>query len=71
MNKWSAAWLAWAGAFVVIETAALRRKGRHNDQIPDTLSRNIQWLVLRGPWVRRATLAAWAGFGIWFGFHIW
>lgn len=71
MNSWSAVWIAWGLTGTAIEVLALRRKDRHQDTVPDTLSRNLQWLVLRGPWVRRATLAAWAGFGIWFGFHIW
>lgn len=63
---WPWFWAVWALAGVIVETAAIA--GR---RVPrDTLSRNIQWLVLR-PGIRRISLAGWAAFSVWFAFHIW
>lgn len=67
----SEVWIAWAAilaiGFAVFETIAMRSKR----QDYDTLSRNIQWLVDREPWIKWATLFLWGAFATWFAAHIW
>jgi hypothetical protein len=60
-------WAVWALAGVIVEGAALY--GKRHEQ--DTLSRNVQWIVLRGPAWKRITAALWVGFAVWFVPHIW
>lgn len=67
MNPWAAFWALWALAGVVVEALALRGSRQHRD----TLSRNIQWLVLRHSTIRRITMAGWLAFSAWFVPHIW
>lgn len=42
MSAWLGAWLAWGGAFVVIETLAVLRK-EDAKATPDTLSQHVWW----------------------------
>lgn len=68
MNGWSAFWLAWVAAGIVVETAALAGKRAPRD----TLSQNIQWLVRVGhPIARRVGVVGWFVFAVWFADHIW
>jgi hypothetical protein len=68
VNGWSAFWLSWAAAGVVVESLAIHGK-RHPK---DTLSRNLQYVLqVHRPVVRWFTLAGWIGFSAWFADHIW
>jgi hypothetical protein len=60
-------WALWALAGVAVEGAALW--GRRHPK--DTLSRNIQFVVLGSTAKSRITLAGWVGFSVWFAHHIW
>jgi len=66
-DGYSIAWAAWAAAFVVIEGAALYRKGKG-----DTLSEHV-WQVFsikhegKAVWIRRGGLAS---FLIWLAAHL-
>jgi len=69
VGVWSALWIGWTLAFVVVEGAALYGK-RHER---DTLSANVQWLFVhnRPKWWAGGALASWFLFSGWFAWHIW
>ena len=66
MTGWSLAWLLWAAAFAVIETAAIR-----NDAQGDTLSEHVRlWFRTDTRLGRTVWLVVSGLFGAWFLVHI-
>lgn len=73
MSPYSKFWLAWGVAGVLVESLAfaLRRQRSRPGEL-DTLSKNLQWLLVeRSTAMRRVTLACWVAFSVWFADHIW
>lgn len=68
MNLFTWLWIAWAVAFVAIETAALLKKDRPGK--PRTASANIWWLVKgTGTWHQLARAVLVFGLG-WLTHHL-
>lgn len=64
---WPWLWLAWMLGGTALELAAIY--GKRAPQ--DTLSRNIQAIVLHNAVIQQVTIAGWVVFSAWFAVHIW
>ena len=63
---YTALWIGWVLAFVLVETFALR-----NDMPGDTLSEHVtKWFSVRTKLGRTVFLVTWSGFAVWFAVHI-
>jgi hypothetical protein len=66
VNWYPILWIAVVVVAAALEAVALAGKRRPLD----TLSRNVQWLVLRERRVRVVALVVWFAFAIWFPIHL-